>query len=110
MIYASALLRRSFAVQALKPLSTPSAVTATPESLSSSKKFDAHTYSIWATEMSRRGKPEEALRMLENVLQERKVPRDNFTVMYNTAIDICGHHGKFNRAWKLFNDVLVNLL
>lgn len=76
------------------------------------RPFDAYTWSIWAKNMSERGKTDEAVSMLENVIAQKKLgggteagPR----VLFNTAIDACGHAGKFNRAWSLFNDVRIIL-
>lgn len=87
-----------------------------------SRRFDAHTYSIWAREMARRGKPEEAISLLENVIAKKRLNKpvaadaapDGKTVrdptpakvaIFNTAIDVCGHAGKFGRAWSLYNDM-----
>ncbi len=70
-----------------------------------SRKFDAYTWSIWAGRMASQGKVEDALNMIENRVAEKKIPKSQLTALFNTAIDICGHHGKFNRAWKLFNDM-----
>lgn len=70
-----------------------------------SKRFDAHTWSIWAQQLAKKKNPEEALRMLENVVSDKKVPMSQQLPVFNTALDICGHHGKFNHAWNLFNDV-----
>lgn len=87
------------------------------------RRFDAHTYSIWAKEMAKRGKPDEAISLLENVIvkkkgnprmvvEEGKVIRDPrpSNVIFNTAIDVCGHAGKFNKAWTIFNDVKFGLV
>ena len=71
----------------------------------SSRRFDSHTWSIWAQQMAKRGNVEDAVRMLENAVAERKIPSDQAQVLFNTAINICGHEGKYNRAWGLFNDV-----
>jgi len=55
--------------------------------------------------MAQRGKPDDALRMLENVVVEGKLQRKDWPSIYNTALDICGHLGRFSRAWKIFNDM-----
>lgn len=69
------------------------------------RKFDAHTWSIWAQQMAARGNIEDAVRMLENAVADRKVGHEQAQVLLNTAINICGHDGKFNRAWGIYNDV-----
>lgn len=69
------------------------------------RKFDAHTWSIWANNLSKQGKHEEALSMLENAIDKNRMGTDQYLVLYNSAIDICGHVGKFGRAWKIFNDM-----
>lgn len=70
-----------------------------------SKRFDAHTWSIWAQQLSKRSSAEDALRMLDNVIVDKKVPIAQQLPIFNTALDICGHNGKFNHAWALYNDV-----
>lgn len=66
---------------------------------------DAHSWSITAGNLARRGKTDEALGMLTNVIERGKVPKTRMTAIYNTAIDICGHSGDHPKAFAMFNDV-----
>lgn len=70
-----------------------------------SRRFDAYTYSIRAERMAKQGNTEEAISMLENAVADRKIDQSGYQALFNTAIDICGHGGRFNRAWGLFNDM-----
>lgn len=90
----------------IRGIATAAARTASkPIEGAGTRKFDAHTWSIWAQQMATRGNIEDAVRMLENAVADRKVGHEQAQVLLNTAINICGHDGKFNRAWGIYNDV-----
>jgi hypothetical protein len=57
-----------------------------------SRYFDAHTVSIFAENMARRGSsPNEAIRAIMNRMDRGRARHR--PELYNTALDICGHNG-----------------
>lgn len=76
------------------------------KSKSKGRFFDAHTTSIWAENMAKRGAPPaDAIKMLLNRMDKRGVGQR--PELYNTAIDICGHNGMLMDAAQLLHRMIA---
>lgn len=74
--------------------------------VSTKRHFDQYTISIWAKNMVQRGgSTQEALRLLMNRMDSGRARHT--TVLYNTALDICGHKGMLLEAGQIFHQMVA---
>lgn len=105
-------------------LSTPQGVKAAPSKASSfparprkelpketrpgkrSRFFDEHTISIWAQNMVKRGgQPTNAVQLILNRMDKGRAHQT--TALYNSALDICGHHGLLVDAASILHKMIA---